>query len=356
MSQSKKDTEASTRHRLPAATSAPPRRLLDEMLSDAQRSPGRLIELPLDIQGAAEPFSLTVEIEPAAERPVWTLYAGEGASSRVLWTYVLRDTDMICEVLSLSVGAAGGSPPPPPPVETEWREPEAAPPPARDARPAAPPEPPPAVEPPPAARQAGRPQQGQSPAAGEQNVLLGHILVDAALSLQEMVREGALAPEEATEALRKVNTRKAPLEVIVEEIKGKRKPPEPHDAVDLLRQAGFVSEDDILKARSVVEQLRRAGLDSAQGGDLARELLDLLKLAGFVSDDDIQRASRASSNRPVDVCKALLSSNTIESLTFEVASRFVKHVRRGSFKQEQAVIALHYSQRCRTGFEETVHS
>lgn len=371
MSQSKKDIEStSNRVRLPVQTSTAPKKVLDEMLSEVLKNPARLMELPFEIPGSAEPLRLTVEMELGGERPIWNFYAGEGANTRTLWTYALRDTDMISEVLSLSVSSpAPASSQPAAAASTGWPDSirsQAAPPPVKES--------PPAGQPAAAYSQAKPVEQVSASIAepkpfletNQPNIMLGHILVDsglipepvldAALSLQEMVRQGGLTPDEATDALRKLHSKGVDLQDVVAEVRRKRHEKPPADAVDLLRKSGLVSEQDIIKAKLVVEQLRKAGLDSAQGGDIAKVLLDLLRLAGFVSDDDIRRASTAGSNRPPDICKALLSSGTIDALSFEVASRFVKHVRHGTFKQEQAVIALHYSQRMRTGFEETVHS
>lgn len=373
MSQPKKEAE-SPRHRMPTQADIPAKRAVDLMLAECQNSPGLLVELPIELAGAAEPFCLTVELEPTGNRPVWTLYVGAGSQSRSVWTYMIKDTDMISEVLSLSLDSGA---PPMPPAEGA-----------------------PAAQPVPAStrseqagldrswdtpgdasasfvagidlspgRSAYQSPAESAPAAGSgdgPNILLGHILVDsgmipepvldAALTLQEMVRQKTLTPDEATEALRKVHSRGSDLRDVVAEIKHERQQKPPADAMQLLREAGLVSEQDILKARQVVEQLRKAGLDSPHAIDNAKTLLDLLRLAGFISDEDIRRAATTITSRPTDICKALLNAGTIDSLAFDVASRFVKHVRLGTFKQEQAIIALHYSQRCRTDFEETVHS
>ncbi len=340
------------RHRLPAQSSAPSKKLLDEMLAECLQSSGELIELPVKVPDSLELLRLTVELEPGGVRAVWTLYAGEGESSRSLWKYAIRDTDMIAEVLSLSMSAKTLAEP---------------------------------AQLPPAAEPTAKVTSGQqdSVPTGElvsstaalhepysqtdmPNILLGHILVDsglipepvldAALSLQEMVRQNSLSAAEATDALRKVYSRGADLQEVISEIKRKRGGELSPNAVDLLRQAGFINEQDIAKAKHVVELLRKAGFDSPKANDNAQTLLDLLRLSGLIRDEDIRQAATSASNRPTDICKALLSADKVELLSFEVAARFVKHVRLGTFKQEQAVIALHYSQRCRTGFEETVHS
>jgi len=380
MSQSNKETDGKEpeggRLRFPVQTAAPPKKVLDEMLAECLRDKNRLIELPIEIPRFPEPFRLTVEIELNGERAIWNLYAGEGAANRTLWTYALRDTDMIAEVLSLSVTT-----PPPPAGDTPL---QSSGPPADSAFTSggwpdaikSQPAPAPAQESAPPRQQAPAATQGKVkesaaapqpyPDQNQPNIMLGHILVDsglipepildAALSLQEMVRQSTLTPDEATDALRKMHARGADLQEVVAEIKKRRQEKPPADAVDLLRQSGLVSDQDIVKARQVMEQLRKAGLDSAQSNENGQILLDLLRLAGFISDEDIRRAATHSSNRPPDILKTLLSSGSIDSLSFEVASRFVKHVRLGNFRQDQAVIALHYSQRMRTNFQDTVHS
>jgi hypothetical protein len=446
----KKDIEATPenthRLRLPVRTEAPPKKVLDEMMSECQRNPSRLIELPVEIPGFAEGFRLTVERELGGSRPIWNLYAGEGATNRTLWTYTLTDTDMICEVLSLSVSS-----PPPPTPDVPLTAPSAPPQPEitagawpaeiansepsvwkQGAPPSVKPTPPPAAAP---AEKLGAAKEEIKPIYSETvplmdkagpNILLGQIMVDsgllpepvldAALSLQEMVRQGNLTSDDATDALRRMHKHGISLQDAIDAVKQKKQDKSPADVVELLRKSGIVSDDDISKARNVVEQMRKAdlqddrgrekdktaepirkaslegdkapekdkivepvrksgheddkgaekgkiaeqirkaGLEGDKGAENGKILLDLLRLAGFITDEDIKRASTAGSSRPSDVCKSLLSSGAIDALLFEVASRFVKHVRLSTFKQEQAIIALHYSQRMRTNFEDTVHS
>ncbi len=371
----KKEPTKHTRERLTVQTAAPPQDLIYDMWWRAQRAPGRLIELPFDVPGC-QTMTLTVETNIDGERPQWTFYSGDG----VLWSYVLSDTEMIWEILTLSITPAGGqssSREPSAPLPTKpitpakvSATPAAAP--AKESRSSAPE---PAAAPPtkPAAAKPKESGKNVSPVSyiqqGVPNLMLGRILVDsglipkdvleAALNLQELVRKSGLTPVEATDVLRKVQTQGKKIEQVIAELKGQEySVPEPpkSDAVDLLKQAGFVSEQDIIKAKHVAVQLQKAGLDSPKGAETAKSLLELLRLAGFITDDDIRKASASSSNNPTEICKALLSSGAIDALSFEVASRFVKHVRRQTFKQEQAIIALHYSQRSRTGFEETVHA
>lgn len=364
----KKEPTKGTRERLPVKKYCPPQDVVHDMWLRARKAPGRLIELPIEVDDC-EPLCLTVETDDQGERPQWNLYAGVGAS-RVLWNYLLSDTEMIHEILTLSVSSVGPvvKEPPAPAVEQKSEPGE----PARDVQ---------AAGHDPAAKATSGHGPAVTPASAAKskselesyaqkntpNVLLGHILVDsglipepmldATLSLQEMVRQSKLTPDEATDVLRKLHSRgPSALDDVIAEIKRKRLDEPPTDAVNLLKQAGFVSDADIIKAKHIVEQLRKAGLETSQGDEIAKSLVDLLKVGGLVTDDDVRKAVTVSSSKPIDICKALLSSGAIDALCFDVASRFVKHLRRGTFKQEQAIIALHYSQRSRTGFEETVHS
>jgi hypothetical protein len=324
------------RHRMTVQHATPERKLIEEMLTEVQRSADRLIELPIEIPGFPEPFMLTAEREMGGDRPIWTLLSGQGAGRTEHWSYTFSDTDMIHEILSLSLStppAATGSG-----VEAKSMVD------VKDSL----------LDPLPFLEK------------NQPNILLGHILVDsgiipepvldAALNLQELARSGELDGDEATETLRTMHVHGVDLQEAVASIKSKRQKKATPDAVDLLQKAGYVNEQDISKAKTVVEQLRKAGLDTAQGAELAKSLIDLLKISGLIGDQDLKRSAVAAADYPLDMCKALLSSGAVDSLTFEVASRFIKHVRRGQFKQEQAIIALHYCQRCRTGFEETVHA
>lgn len=49
------------------------------------------------------PYSLTVRYEVAGGDPMWTLYEGEGAKSRVVWSSPFEDVELLYDVLMLSI-------------------------------------------------------------------------------------------------------------------------------------------------------------------------------------------------------------------------------------------------------------
>lgn len=72
------------------------------VLGEAQRAKGCTVELPWRTYGGGV-FSLTVRVELAGGDAVWTLYEGEGARSRVVWSSPFEDIELLYDVLTLSL-------------------------------------------------------------------------------------------------------------------------------------------------------------------------------------------------------------------------------------------------------------
>ena len=50
-------------------------------------------------------YSLTVRVEISGGEPIWTLYEGEGSTSRVMWSSPFEDMDLLYDVMCLSLPA-----------------------------------------------------------------------------------------------------------------------------------------------------------------------------------------------------------------------------------------------------------
>lgn len=142
---------------------------------------------------------------------------------------------------------------------------------------------------------------------------LGAILVEAglvnpnalkaALSLQEVVRTGAMTKEDALGAFVKEHYG-------ADEQPEKKKEREAEQAINLLQQAGLLTEKDVAAARSVKQR---------HGGNIS---------------------------------KILTAAGKLDANTFEVAVQCKELIKQDKLKSEQAMIALHYCQRSRISLDE----
>ncbi len=94
--------------RLEALSQTPRMSDVRSVLSEAQRAKGCTVELPWRTHGGST-FSLTVRVELAGGDAVWTLYEGEGARSRVVWSSPFEDIELLYDVLTLSLPSASES-------------------------------------------------------------------------------------------------------------------------------------------------------------------------------------------------------------------------------------------------------
>jgi len=154
------------------------------------------------------------------------------------------------------------------------------------------------------------------------NILLGHLLtesgllleptLDAALKLQEMVRNDSLTPAQAIEALRKAQARGIAVSEAAAGVQAQSRPPsDARMAIDLLKQAGLITEEEIL---SVMKITRGKG----------------------------------------DLDKVLVAAKKVDAVTMEAAQQCWPLIRDGRMKPEQAIIALHFCNRSRVGFAEAI--
>lgn len=79
------------------------RRLLDE----AKKLRSCTVELPWRTENLGLQFSLTVRSEVGGGEPIWTLYEGEGTTSRVMWSTGFDDVELLYDVLTLSLPTDG---------------------------------------------------------------------------------------------------------------------------------------------------------------------------------------------------------------------------------------------------------
>ena len=77
------------------------------LLNEAKKAKSCTVELPWRSENLGLPFSLTVRADVGTTEPIWTLYEGEGATSRVMWSTGFDDVELLYDVLTLSLPSDG---------------------------------------------------------------------------------------------------------------------------------------------------------------------------------------------------------------------------------------------------------
>lgn len=310
------DPQSEKKTRLETRKTAPAGQDLRWLLAEADKVRGRRVELPWLICGESECMILCAEYSPQSGQPSWMLYRGDGPGSEMLWESVDTDFELLFDVISMFQSQ----------IEKEWKQQhggfmQASSPvdaPTRE-------EPASSVD----TKPAGTGYfENLTPMdfdllKKQSNILLGRMLVesgivsepmlDEALKLQEMVRNDSLTPLQATEALRKAYKRSVPQ-----------------------------SEE----TRKTTAETKRENLVETAA------IVDLLKQAGIVTENDISVGNDVRKKHGGDLGQILVSSGKLDKVTYEAANKAWPLVRDNRLRPEQAIIALHYCQRMRVPLRE----
>jgi hypothetical protein len=218
------------------------------------------------------------------------------------------------------------------------------------------------------------------------NVLLGDFLVEtglipattleAALQLQEMVRNGSLSTTQAAEAVRRAHNRGGQ----VEQFSPSAPPADSSGARvnapplgEILVEAGLI-RISILKAALNLQEVVRTGALSKeeaveafiqehfgkagkQGtGESSHEqnILELFIKARLIQPGDLETAISVKKKHGGEVSKILESAGKVDRITYEAAGRCQTLLEEKRLKIEQAIIALHYCQRSRVTFDDAI--
>jgi hypothetical protein len=175
------------------------------------------------------------------------------------------------------------------------------------------------------------------------NILLGTLLVEAglitepsleaALKLQEMVREEKMAPDRAGEALKHLHALGSSID-------------------QYLSPMEFDKTKSSQTAANVQAELQQGASNSPDPKKDMNAAFDLLIKAGILKEDDIKTAFAVRSKHGGDVIQILESAGKTPKATFEAALICQAMIRKGFLKIEQCIIALNYCFRSRIGFDE----
>jgi hypothetical protein len=177
------------------------------------------------------------------------------------------------------------------------------------------------------------------------NVLLGTLLVEAglvttptlnaALKIQELVREEKMDHEHAFDALKRL-----------------------HDMGGSIDE--YLAPTDFKKGQSGAAKPRPPQTGGAPSGrpamdpEKARDYhaaFDLLLKAGILSQTDMKTAEGVRSKHGGDLVLILKSANKLDGTTFDAALICIKLIHASKMKVEQCIIALNYCSRSRVGFD-----
>ncbi len=187
---------------------------------------------------------------------------------------------------------------------------------------------------------------------GAPNVLIGQLFVgsgivserglDAALKLQEMVREKKLTPEQSIMAMRRAAELGGNLDDDI--IEWAKNP-------DARRKPGVAATSTTQSTMKPTQQAAAPARDNVAG----QRIVDLLKQAALVNDDDLETARRIKSKHGGDIAQILVSAGKVSGKTVDAAGEAQNLVAVGRLRIDKAIMALHYCERMRVGLREALN-
>jgi len=177
------------------------------------------------------------------------------------------------------------------------------------------------------------------------NVLLGTLLVEAglvtdrtlnaALKIQELVREEKMDHEQAFDALKRL-----------------------HDMGGSIDE--YLAPTDFKTGKSAAAKPRapqaggaavgRSPMDAEKARDY-HAAFDLLMKAGILNQNDMKTAEGVRAKHGGDLMLILKSAGKLEATTFDAALICIRLIHASKMKVEQCIIALNYCSRSRVGFD-----
>ena len=186
------------------------------------------------------------------------------------------------------------------------------------------------------------------------NVLIGSMLkeaelisnatLEAALKLQEMVREEKLSAEKAPSVLKRLHKMGADIDqhLTPEDLirKPRKKAPEASQAAP---------------SKNIPAGKETAAVDpNKKPKRNLKPAFDLLEKAGILSSDDVKDALAVRKKHGGDLVGILEAANKLNRKTVDAAFICLPLIREGLMKSEQCIIALNYCSRMRVGFDEAL--
>ncbi len=209
------------------------------------------------------------------------------------------------------------------------------------------------------------------------NLLIGVLLkdaglitepaLDAALKIQELIREGKVSPQKAPLILQKHHSKGAKIDqfLSIDDVVVSKKTQEPQAPVPKPGQGGPTANKGPAPAGQ-----KGAGAPASSGsgpaqaaksgegpGGAKRNLkpaFDLLQKAGILTESDVKDALDVRQTIGGDLVSILESAGKLNKKTVDAAFVCLPLIREGLMKTEQCIIALNYCSRMRVGFDEAL--
>jgi len=184
------------------------------------------------------------------------------------------------------------------------------------------------------------------------NILLGTLLqeagliseptLEAALKLQEMVRDEKMTTEKAPEVLKRLHAMGSSIDQYL--TKG-----------DLDRTAAAASSAKPKPAaQQPVKPGGAAGGAPAGGGRDLKGAFDLLQKAQLLTENDLTTANNVRKKHGGDIIQILEAAGKCNGKTVDAACTSLPLIREGLMKIEQVIMALNYCERMRVTFDEAL--
>ncbi|MDX2104756.1 MAG: hypothetical protein SFY67_00005 [Candidatus Melainabacteria bacterium] len=213
------------------------------------------------------------------------------------------------------------------------------------------------------------------------NLLIGVLLkdaglitepaLDAALKIQELIREGKVSPQKAPLILQKHHSKGAKIEqfLSIDDVVVSKKAPEPAAQAPKSAQGGPTTNKGAAPAPAgnkagapasaqAAGQAPAGAAKGAEGpGGAKRNLkpaFDLLQKAGILTESDVKDALDVRQKIGGDLVSILESAGKLNKKTVDAAFVCLPLIREGLMKTEQCIIALNYCSRMRVGFDEAL--
>lgn len=194
--------------------------------------------------------------------------------------------------------------------------------------------------------------------------------LDAALKCQELVRNGKLTNEQAVLALR----RAAELGGILDDeiiawardpegakarSRATRTPPAPYTPPQQPAPQPTQPAQQQPQPQPQPRPQQTAGHGPGPGAytpikdnPAMQKVIELLKQAGIVSEADVETARKVRSKHGGELTQILVSAGKVSPPTLDAASQCQELVTNGRLRIDRAIMALHYCERMRTGLKE----
>jgi len=122
---------------------------------------------------------------------------------------------------------------------------------------------------------------------------------------------------------------------------------------DVLRSGNMAMEEAVrtlAQTLNTKEEIKPGASD--EEAEEVKQALALLKKSGLLNEQDLDLALKKRADKGGQVSKILVASGNLDKITLDAAVACQRHLTSGKLKMEQIVPALHYCQRMRVSFED----